>query len=89
MRVAVSSDVQAGSLSLAGSCDAAIASSAKKAASNLPSSGGVSATVVGRGGLSEHSASVGARIEMSACRGCRQRVGIGQRGCVPWAAWGS
>ena len=67
LRVAVSAGEQAGSLSLAASYDAASASSV--AASNLPSSGGVSVTVVGRGGLGARGGSVGARIGVSACGG--------------------
>ena len=60
-------------MSLAASYDAAGASSVF---ANLPSSGGVSVTVVGRGGqgarggsMGARGSSMGARIEVSACGG--------------------
>ena len=62
----MSAGEQAGSLSLAASYDAAGASSVF---ANLPSSGGVSVTVVGRGGQGARGGSMGARIEVSACGG--------------------
>ena len=60
LRVAVSAGVRAGSLSVGVSYDGASASSV--AASNLPSSGGVSVTVVGRGGLRVSGGSARVRI---------------------------